>query len=67
MAHPEQEVRDKVKAIFDMRNLSEMSRRTGYAVETLRRWRRYPLTMKAVDLIRLEYLTGIRKEERKKK
>lgn len=63
--HPEQEIRDRVKAIFDMKNISEMSRRTGYAKETLRGWKRYPLRMRAVDLVRLEYLTGLRKEEKR--
>jgi hypothetical protein len=42
-----------------MRNLSEMSRRTGYPTETLRRWKKKPLSIKAVDLIRLEQKTGV--------
>lgn len=66
MAHPEQEVRDRAKLIFDMRNIAEMSKRTGYAPETLRRWKRAPLGMKAVDLFRLEHMLGLRKEEKRK-
>lgn len=56
---PEEEVKKRVKRVFDMRNYAEMSRRTGYARETLRRWKREPLSIKAVDLIRLEIETGV--------
>lgn len=56
---PEEEVKKRVKRVFDMRNYAEMSRRTGYARETLRRWNREPLSIKAVDLIRLEIETGV--------
>mgnify|MGYP006923198106 CR=1 FL=1 len=63
---PEDEVKKRVRLIFDMRNISEMSRRTGYPKETLRGWKNDPLRMKAVDLIRLEQKTGIAmKGERK--
>lgn len=56
---PEDECTKRVRAVFDMRNLSEMSRRTGYPTETLRRWKKKPLSIKAVDLIRLEQKTGV--------
>lgn len=59
MTRPEAEVRKRVNNIFTMRNLAEMSRRTGYRHETLRRWKKNPLMIKAVDLIRLEQLTGL--------
>lgn len=57
---PEEEVRKRASKVFNMRNLSELSRRSGYATETLRRWRQKPLSMRAVDLIRLENITGVR-------
>lgn len=57
---PEEEVKKRARLIFNMRNLSELSRRTGYATETLRRWRANPLSIRAVDLIRLENVTGVR-------
>ena len=57
---PEEEVRRRAKKVFNMRNLSELSRRSGYATETLRRWKYKPLSMRAVDLIRLENITGVR-------
>lgn len=56
----EDEVRKRAREIFNMRNLSELSRRTGYAKETLRRWKEKPLSIRAVDLIRLEQITGVR-------
>jgi len=58
---PEDETKRRVGKVFDMRNLSEMSRRTGYPTETLRRWKNKPLSIKAVDLIRLEQKTGVAK------
>lgn len=57
---PEEEVRKRANKVFNMRNLHELSRRSGYAIETLRRWRMNPLSMRAVDLIRLENITGVR-------
>ena len=57
---PEEEVRKRANKVFNMRNLSELSRRSGYATETLRRWRQKPLSIRAVDLIRLENITGVR-------
>lgn len=56
---PEDKVKQRVRRVFDMRNISEMSRRTGYPKETLRGWRDHPLRIRAVDLIRLEEKTGI--------
>ena len=55
---PEDEVKKRVRRVFEMRNFSEMSRRTGYAQETLRRWKQKPLSIKAIDLLRLEQITG---------
>lgn len=57
MTKPETEVRKRVSAVFDMRVISEMSRRSGYPKETLRQWKNNPLRIRAVDLIRLEQLT----------
>ena len=59
--NPEQEVKQRVAAVFDMRVIKEMSKRSGYPLSTLAQWRKQPLTIKAVDLIRLEELTGERK------
>jgi hypothetical protein len=47
--------------VFDMRNVEEMARRTGYSTSTLKNWRRNPVSIKAVDLIRLEMRTGLAK------
>jgi len=58
----EQEVKDRVAAVFDMRIIKEMSKRSGYPESTLAQWKRKPLTIKAVDLIRLEEITGERKQ-----
>lgn len=57
---PEEEVKKRARNVFNMRNIAELSRRTGYAKETLRRWRSNPLSIRAVDLIRLENVTGVR-------
>ena len=51
---PEQRIRQRVKAIFDCRNVPEIARRTGYPQPTLSYWKRNPLVIKAVDLERLE-------------
>lgn len=56
---PEDKVKQRVRKVFDMRNISEMSRRTGYPKETLRSWRNNPLRIRAVELIRLEEMTGV--------
>ena len=64
MTKPEAEVKKRVHNVFNMRNLAEMSRRSGYRHETLRRWKNDPLRIKAVDLIRLEQLTGLTQHER---
>lgn len=58
---PEDETKRRVHKVFDMKNLAEMSRRTGYHTETLRRWKNKPLSIKAVDLLRLEQKTGVAK------
>lgn len=57
MTKPEAEVRQRVKAVFDMRVIAEMSRRSGYPKETLRMWKNNPLRIRAVDLLRLEQMT----------
>lgn len=66
---PEDEVKKRVREIFDMRVVRQMSKRTGYPEQTLSNWKRNPLLIKAVDLIRLEQLMGIdyRPEERTRK
>ena len=58
---PEEEVKRRCREIFDMRNVKELSRRTGYPYETLRRWKKNPLLIRAADLIRLEQETGVRR------
>lgn len=57
---PEDETKRRVHKVFDMKNLAEMSRRTGYHTETLRRWKNKPLSIKMVDLLRLEQKTGVK-------
>lgn len=54
----EDEVRRRVRIIFDMKNVSEMARRTGYKESTLRSWKADPTRIRAVDLLRLERKTG---------
>ena len=56
MTKPEAEVKKRVREIFDMRVIRQMSKRTGYPEQTLSNWKRNPLLIKAVDLIRLEQL-----------
>lgn len=56
----EDEVTRRVHSIFDMRNISEMSRRTGYKENTLRSWKKDPTRIRAVDLLRLERKVGIK-------
>ena len=57
---PEDETKRRVRAVFDMKNLAEMSRRTGYHTERMRRWKNKPLSIKMVDLLRLEQKTGVK-------
>lgn len=54
----EEEVKRRVRCIFDMRNINEMARRTGYKESTLRSWKNDPTRIRAVDLLRLERKTG---------
>lgn len=56
---PDEEVKKRVRRIFDMRTIEEMSRRTGYSASTLKNWKRNPISIKAIDLIRLEDKTGL--------
>jgi hypothetical protein len=58
---PDEGVKRRVRMVFDMRNVEEMARRTGYSTSTLKNWRRNPVSIKAVDLIRLEMKTGLAK------
>ena len=58
---PDEEVKRRVRMVFDMRNVEEMARRTGYSTSTLKNGRRNPVSIKAVDLIRLEMKTGLAK------
>ena len=51
---PEQRIRQRIRTVFDCRNLSEISRRTGYPKSTLSRWKQNPLLIRAVDLETLE-------------
>lgn len=52
--NPEQMIKKRVKTVFDCRNVSELSRRTGYPQQTLSDWKRDPLRIRAVDLETLE-------------
>lgn len=54
MSGPEQRIRARVKALFDCRNVAELSRRTGYPQQTLSSWKNNPLRIRAVDLETLE-------------
>ena len=54
----EEIVRDRIKNLFLMKNLAEVSRRTGYPRATLQSWKDHPERIRAVDLIRLEELLG---------
>lgn len=65
MTESEKEVKERVEAVFTMRNIAEMSRRTGYRHETLRRWKKDPYRMKAVDLFTLERILKIKREGKK--
>jgi DNA invertase Pin-like site-specific DNA recombinase len=56
---PDEEVKKRVRRIFAMRTIEEMSRRTGYPASTLKNWKRNPISIKAIDLIRLENKTGL--------
>lgn len=51
---PEQRIKSRVKQIFDCRNVSELSKRTGYPQQTLSSWKHNPLRIRAVDLETLE-------------
>ena len=55
---PEDEVRNRIRVLFDCTNLMEVSRRTGYPRSTLQNWKKNPLKIRAVDLVRLERLLG---------
>ena len=54
MSGPEQRIRARVKEVFDCRNVSELSRRTGYSQQTLSSWKNNPRRIRAVDLEILE-------------
>ena len=53
---PEDEIRNKVRILFQDRNLMAVSKRTGYPRSTLQSWKQDPLKIRAVDLVRLERL-----------
>lgn len=59
---PEERIKHRVKQLFDCRNVSEISRRSGMPQTTLSSWKRNPLRISAVDLERLEDILGERKE-----
>lgn len=54
MKTAEQRVNDRVKKLFQCRNVSELARRTGYKQQTLSYWKHHPLAIKAIDLEKLE-------------
>lgn len=54
MNGPEQRIRQRVKEVFNCRNISEIARRTGYPRPTLSSWKNNPLRIRAVDLETLE-------------
>lgn len=55
---PEEIVREKIKNLFQLKNLAEVARRTGYPRATLQSWKDHPERIRAVDLIRLEEMIG---------
>lgn len=59
--NPEKEIEARVAAVFDMRSLKAIERRSGYPDSTLYEWKHHPCRIKAVDLLRLEEVTGERK------
>ena len=59
---PEKEVEARVAAVFDMRCIKALEKRSGYPDSTLSDWKHDPCRIKAVDLLRLEEITGIRRE-----
>ena len=59
---PEERIKRRVRVLLDCANLMEVSRRTGIPRTTLRNWQYHPLTIRAVDLERLEDLLGTGKE-----
>lgn len=60
--NPEKEIEERVAAVFDMRSLKAIERRSGYPDSTLYDWKHNPCRIRAVDLLRLEQITGIRRE-----
>lgn len=62
MKRPEQRIRERVKRVFDYRNVSELARRTGYPQQTLSSWKNNPLRIRAVDLETLEEKLNISRQ-----
>ena len=55
---PEERIERRVALLFDMRVISEMSKRTGYPQSTLLSWKKHPTRIRAVDLEILEEKLG---------
>lgn len=54
MTREEKELRQRIRKVFDARNVSELARKAGYPVSTVSRWKRCPVSIPAIALIRLE-------------
>ena len=54
MTREEKELRQRIRKVFDARNVSELARKTGYPVSTVSSWKRCPVSIPAIALIRLE-------------
>ena len=51
---PEQEVKKRLSRVLECRNIKAVSRKTGYPVSTVSRWKRCPVSIPTIALIRLE-------------
>lgn len=51
-------MRQRIRKVFDARNVSELARKTGYPSSTIRRWLKRPELISAVALLRIEQELG---------
>ena len=49
---PEQEVKKRLSRVLECRNIEAVSRKTGYPVSTVSRWKRCPVSIPAIALKR---------------
>ena len=58
MTREEKELRQRIRKVFDARNVSELARKTGYPSSTIRRRLKRPELISAVALLRIEQELG---------